>query len=163
MLNSISKLALAVLIATPLQVSAQENEGRRIAEDSFKFIAGSERGWIDQGTFLKAGGDVFAAMDYDQDLKLTLGEFLVFDIGMREVAEKAGRLDAHETAMRVVFAFWDRDGDGQVSSSEHKRSLSYDFQRADIDDNARLNLDEYISGFTVMVALRAAINPAPVE
>lgn len=142
---------------------AQDGEGRRLAEQSFTSIAGSARGWIDQGGFVNAGGDVFAAMDYDDDLKLSLSEFLVFDIGMRAVAEDAGRLDAHETAMRVVFAFWDRDGDGLVSKSEHTRSLSYDFQRADLNDDARLSLEEYVSGFTVMIALRAAINPAPVE
>jgi Ca2+-binding EF-hand superfamily protein len=102
-------------------------------------------------------------MDYDQDLKLSLSEFLVFDTGMRAVAEQAGRLDNHDTALRIVFAFWDRDGDGLVSKSEHTRSLSYDFQRADVNDDARLDLEEFTSGFTLMVALRAAINPAPVE
>ncbi|WP_298922186.1 hypothetical protein [uncultured Roseobacter sp.] len=65
--------------------------------------------------------------------------------------------------MRVVFAFWDRDGDGLVSKSEHNRSLSYDFQRADLNDDARLDLQEFKTGFAVMVAPRAAINPAPAE
>jgi Ca2+-binding EF-hand superfamily protein len=102
-------------------------------------------------------------MDIDQDLKLTLGEFLSFDVGMKPIAEKLGRLDSHETAMRVVFAFWDRNGDGQVSNSEMSRSLSYDFQRADLNDDARLTQGEFVTGFTIMVALRAAINPAPIN
>lgn len=156
-------LHLLALAALPLSSAAQDGEGRRIAEATFTQISGSERGWIDQGAFANAGGNVFAAMDYDGDLKLTLAEFLVFDAGMRAVAEDAGRLDAHETAMRVVFAFWDRNGDGMVSKTEHSRSLTYDFQRADVDDNARLTLEEFVSGFTIMVALRAAINPAPFE
>lgn len=154
----------AAMLSAATPIFAQEaSEGRRIAEAAFTNLAGSDRGWIDQGTFTNFGGDAFAAMDYDQDLKLTLGEFLVFDTGMRAVAEDAGRLDNHDTAMRIVFAFWDRDGDGLVSKSEHTRSLSYDFQRADANSDARLELEEFTSGFTLMVALRAAINPAPVE
>lgn len=158
-----SKLILAAALALPTLAAAQEGEGRKLAVAAFENIAGSDRGWIDQGGFTNFGGDAFAAMDYDQDLKLSLSEFLVFDTGMRAVAEEAGRLDNHDTAMRIVFAFWDRDGDGLVSKSEHTRSLSYDFQRADVNSDARLNLEEFTSGFTLMVALRAAINPAPVE
>ncbi len=155
-------LLMAGLLAAPV-AAQEESEGRRLAEQAFTNIAGSDRGWIDQGGFTNFGGDVFAAMDYDTDNKLTLGEFMVFDTGMRAVAEEAGRLGSHDTAMRVVFAFWDRDGDGLVSKSEHTRSLSYDFQRADINDDARLDLKEFATGFTLMVALRAAINPLPIE
>lgn len=156
--------SLVAAMATAMPVAAQEaSEGRRLAEQAFTNIAGSDRGWIDQGGFTNFGGDVFAAMDYDDDLKLTLSEFLVYDTGMRAVAEEVGRLDNHETAMRIVFAFWDRDCDGLVSKTEHTRSLTYDFQRADVNDDARLHLDEFTTGFTLMVALRAAINPAPVE
>ena len=163
MRNLLKALPLFMLTALPQNLNAQDGEGRRLSESAFENIAGSKRGWVDQGVFANAGADVFAAMDYDKDLKLTLAEFLVFDTGMRAVAEESGRLDAHETAMRVVFAFWDRDGDGLVSKSEHSRSLSYDFRRADVDANGKLTLDEFVSGFTIMVALRAAINPAPVE
>ncbi len=158
----ISSMLVTGLLAAPL-FAQEKSEGRLIAEAAFANLAGSERGWIDQGGFTNFGGDAFAAMDYDEDLKLSLSEFLVFDTGMRAVAEEAGRLDNHDTAMRIVFAFWDRDGDGFVSKSEHTRSLSYDFQRADINDDARLDLEEFTTGFTLMVALRAAINPAPVE
>ena len=156
-------LSVTAALSSPSFSIAQEGKGRLLAEQAFQNIVGSDRGWIDQGGFLNSGGDVFAAMDYDDDQKLNLGEFLFFDAGMRDVAEQAGRLEAHETAMRVVFAFWDRDGDGLVSKSEHNRSLSYDFQRADINDDAQLELEEFTNGFTLMVALRAAINPAPVE
>ena len=155
--------AAAAALSLPSHLLAQDGDGRRLAELAFTHVAGSDRGWVDQGGFLETGGHVFAAMDYDGDLKLTLGEFLFFDAGMRDLAEKADRLDAHETAMRVVFAFWDRDGNGLVSRSEHRRSLNSDFQRADINDDARLELEEFINGFTIMIALRAAINPVPVE
>jgi hypothetical protein len=37
--------------------------------------------------------------------------------------------------------------------------MSHDFRRADLDDDARLTLDEFISGFPIIVAMRAAIQP----
>jgi len=162
--HKIFTLSLAALVAVGTPLLAQEQTaGRELAQQTFANIAGSDRGWIDQGGFANFGGGVFAAMDYDGDNKLSLSEFMVFDTGMRDIAEEAGRLENHDTAMRVVFAFWDRDGDGLVSKSEHTRSLSYDFRRADINDDARLEMEEFTNGFTVMVALRAAINPAPIE
>lgn len=59
--------------------------------------------------------------------------------------------------------FWDRNGDGVISRTEHRQSLNFDFQRADTDNDALLTEDEFTGGFSVMVALRAAINPTPAE
>ena len=163
MRNFVSSLAVIAAVALPSTAFAQDGEGRRLSELVFEQIAGSPNGFLDQGGFTNHGEDVFAAMDYDQNNKVSLGEFLIFDTGMRAVAEEKGRLDSHETAMRVVFAFWDRNGDGSLGKSEMTRSLAYDFQRADQNDDARLDREEFLNGFTIMVALRAAINPAPVE
>ena len=102
-------------------------------------------------------------MDTDEDGVLSLGEFMSWDYGMLPIAQEAGREDAYDTALRVVFAFWDRDGDGVISRTEHRQSLMADFQRADTDNDALMTRDEFTSGFSIMVALRAAINPVPVE
>ncbi|MEL6465284.1 MAG: hypothetical protein AAFQ58_09975 [Pseudomonadota bacterium] len=50
-----------------------------------------------------------------------------------------------------------------ISRTEHRQSLNFDFQRADTDNDALLTEDEFTGGFSVMVALRAAINPTPAE
>ena len=142
---------------------AQDSEGRRMAEQVFDTLDTAQRGFIDQGEFMNFGGDVFFSMDTDQNGKLSLAEFLVWDIGMRPLAVEAGREAAYDTAMRVVFAFWDRNGDGEISRTEHRQSLGYDFQRADLDNDALLDREEFLGGFSVNVALRAAINPEPVE
>jgi len=102
-------------------------------------------------------------MDQDENGRLSLAEYLSWDYGMAVVAQEAGREDAYETALRVVFAFWDRNGDNAVSRTEHRQSLNFDFQRADANGDAVLTAEEFTSGFSVMVALRAAINPVPVE
>lgn len=163
MSNFLAKICLAAALVAPMTLTAETGEGRRLADQAFDHIVKSGAGFMDQGQFLNAGRDVFAAMDYEDDGIINLGEFLVFDFGMRGVAEQAGREDALETGLRVVFAFWDRDGDGNLSVSEHQRALSMDFQRADDNGDARLSKEEFMDGFTVLVAARAAINPTPVE
>lgn len=150
-------------LAAPISAFAQESEGRRLAELVFTGIDTTDRGHIDQGQFLAFGQDVFVSMDSDDSGQLSLKEFLSWDYGMRGVAEEAGREDAYETALRVVFAFWDRDGDGEISSAEQSHALKTDFRRADLNDNALLSKEEFLGGFTVIVALHAAINPTPVE
>lgn len=142
---------------------AQEGEGRRLAALTFSSLDTAERGYVDQGEFTTFGGDVFYSMDSDDDDKLSLSEFLNWDFGMRPVAIEAGREAAYETALRVVFAFWDQNGDGLITRTEHRRSMNADFRRADADNDAVLTQDEFIYGFSVMVALRAAINPVPIQ
>ncbi|MBL4812942.1 MAG: signal transduction protein [Rhodobacteraceae bacterium] len=160
---SLSKFAVIAALALPSLTLAQDTEGRRLALLAFQSIEGAERGFIDKGGFSTFGSDVFYSMDGDQDDRLSLAEFLSWDYGMLPLAEEAGRAAAYETALRVVFAFWDRDGDHFITKTEHRQSLNADFLRADSNHDATLTEDEFTTGFSVMVALRAAINPAPVE
>ena len=59
--------------------------------------------------------------------------------------------------------FWDRNGNGEITATEQRQSLIADFMRADSNNDATLDEDEFTGGMSVLVALRAAINPAPVE
>ncbi len=159
-------LACSLAISAALSGSAfaeDITEGRRLAKLAFASVDGDDRGYIDQGQFRSFGGDVFYSMDADENDLLSLGEFLAWDYGMAPLAEEMGRKDAYETALRVVFAFWDRNGDGNIAPREHLLSLGADFKRADADGDALLTEDEFTGGFSVMVALRAAIAPVPVE
>lgn len=71
--------------------------------------------------------------------------------------EELGREEPYVTASKIVFAFWDGDGDGGLTAREFRTSISHDFRRAELDDDARLTRDEFISGFPIIVAMRAAI------
>ncbi|WP_136439449.1 signal transduction protein [Pacificoceanicola onchidii] len=154
---------LIAALAAPVGALAQSSEGRDLAKLAFRSVDNAERGYIDQGEFTNFGSDVFVSMDFDENDKLSLDEFLSWDFGLDQVAEKAGRAEAYETALRVVFAFWDRDGDNQITRTEHRRSLLADFARADANDDAVLTEKEFLLGFSVNVAARAAINPPPAE
>ncbi len=161
-----TKLITGILIAAlaaPAGALAQSSEGRDLAKLAFQSVDQADRGYIDQGEFTTFGGDVFFSMDSNENNKLSLSEFLAWGFGMEMVAEEAGRADAYETAMRVVFACWDRNGDNEISRTEHRQSLLADFRRADTDNDAVLTEEEFLLGFSVNVAARAAINPPPAE
>lgn len=156
-------LACATLILASSAFAEEKTEGRLLAELAFDSVDSEGRDFIDMGEFTNFGMSVFAGMDYDDNDKITLKELMDWDIGMKPIAEQAGRIAAYETALRVVFAFWDRNGDGDISKTEHRQSMASDFRRADGDSNAILTKEEFTTGYSVMIAMRAAINPAPVE
>jgi len=159
MKRSLLTLALAAGLALPGAATAQENEGRRLAGLAFGSIDARDRGYVDMGEFTNFGADVFFSMDGNEDGKLTIDEFMAWDYGMALVAEDRDRVEAYETALRVVFAFWDRNGDGEISRMEHRQSLVFDFRRADTNDDVLLTEGEFTSSCSVMVALRAALDP----
>ncbi len=154
---------LIAALAAPTAALAQTSEGRDLARLAFTSVDQADRGYIDQGEFTTFGSDVFVSMDYNGNDRLSLGEFLTWGFGMEQVAEEAGRAEAYETAMRVVFAFWDRNGDNEITRTEHRQSLLTDFRRADTNNDAVLTEEEFLLGFSVNVAARAAINPPPAE
>lgn len=151
-------LALAISAATPL-FAQDSNEGKNLANLAFDSLDTTGRGFIDIGEFQNFGSDVFVSMDYDDNQKINLEEFLSWDFGMRPIAIERGLENSYDTALKVVFAFWDRNGDQQISRTEHRRSLNRDFQRADLDGDATLSKAEFLGGFSVMVAIRAALVP----
>ncbi|GAB5512045.1 MAG: hypothetical protein Rhims3KO_34460 [Hyphomicrobiales bacterium] len=157
-------LAAAAVLSMPLTSLADEpNEGLRLAQLSFASMDGSDRGYVDMSEYLRYGVDVFVSMDQDESGGIDLPEFMDWDFGMSFVAEDRDAVPAYETALRVVFGFWDRNGDGMITSAEHGQSLVLDYQRADTDRDGKLTEEEYLSGFSVMVALRAALNPEPLN
>lgn len=135
------------------------SEGSQLAELSFEAVDRSENGFIDMGESHNFGGDVFVSMDADENDRLSEGEFLDWGYGFENLAEDHDKELAYRTALRVVFSFWDRDGDGEISRAEHRISVNRDFQRADLDGDALLSQAEFLGGFSVMVAIRVALKP----
>jgi len=163
-LHHLPRMLFALFAAIPSVVHGQDIgdlgvEGRKVGETIFATMDASGLGKIHLGDVERFRGSVFAGMDFDQDGTVTYEEFRSWDPGFLAVAEDVGRGEAHTTASRIVFAFWDRDGDGDLTEREMRFAMSADFRRADLDDDAFLTRDEFIGGFPIMVAMRAAIRP----
>lgn len=134
-------------------------EGRAVAETIFASMDTPNRGTINMGDIEGFRDSAFAGMDYNDDRKVTYAEFSAWDPGFARIAAELGRAEAYTTASKIIFAFWDRDGDGDLTEREMRTAMAADFRRADLDDDALLTRAEFIGGFPIMVAMRAAIRP----
>ncbi len=150
----------ALLLAVPATAMAQSDAstpGRELAELIFGSIEGNPEGTANIGEFVNFGQDIFVSMDYDDSGSVDTKEFTDWDFGFNFVAEDAGQNRAYETAQKILFAIWDHDADGQISRTEYHKSMVSDFRRADTNDDAFLTRDEFLSGYVINLAYRAAI------
>lgn len=150
----VSVLGLALTAAHAQQKSA----GRALAELTFQMVDEKQKGFVDQGDMELLRSQIFTSADADENQSISLEEFLVWDFGFANIVAEQGKEQAYNSALRVVFSFWDRDGDGGISQTEHRKAMIADFNRADLDDNAVLNEKEFLSGLSILVAVRAVLN-----
>jgi len=134
-------------------------EGKLIGETIFKGMDTGNKGFVHMGDIEAFRESSFLAMDYDDNAQVTYREFAEWDPGFARVAAEVGRSDAYTTASKIIFAIWDRDGDGEMTQREMRLAINADFHRADQDGDALLTMDEFVQGFPIMIAMRAAIRP----
>ncbi|MGB0958970.1 MAG: hypothetical protein ACPGVK_01865 [Halocynthiibacter sp.] len=151
-------LTLPLAIATGATADTKQ-EGRDLAALSFESIDTAQRGYVDLGEILGQRDAVFVSMDADDSGKITEDEFTSWGYGFQTLAQDEDKELAYLTALRVVFGFWDRNHDGNLTEAEHRKAVTTDFQRADVNGDAILNAEEFFNGFSVMSAIRTALKP----
>lgn len=151
-------IAIAMAVTTTANAE-QTSEGRALAELSFESIDKANKGYLDQGDMEVARKDIFTSMDSDDSNSLERSEFLNWGYGFQNIAEDENKQLAYDTALKVVYSFWDRDGDGKITPTEHRKAVMADFNRADLNGNAVLEKREFLRSFSVLVAIRAALKP----
>lgn len=148
--------ALAML-ASAAHAQEQKTEGRLTAELTFASIDQDAKGFLHLGDLEAFRSDVFVSMDTDNNGKLTYNEFRAWDPGFSYIAERDGKMEAYDTAIRIVFGFWDRNKNGEITESEMRFAMNTDFRRADLNGDSILSEAEFLEGFAIIVAIRAAI------
>lgn len=161
-----NKTILALMTGAAMVFSAQtaafskdEPEGKQLAQLGFEAIDRGGKGFVHMGDMEAFRAEVFISMDGDENNAISRDEFMQWDYGFIEVAAQNDAQIAYRTALKVIFALWDRDGNGALTPSEHRHAINADFRRADLDGNAILNEREFLGGFSMMVALRVALKP----
>jgi len=150
--------SVVIVIAQALPGYTQETSpGKDLAELSFISVDQNQDGFVDKTESDQFGEDVFVSMDFDDSGQLSEEEFLNWGYGFQTYAEEQKKELAYNTALRVVFSFWDRDGNGEISRPEQSWAALHDFERADLDNDDLLSPDEFLGGFSIMVAIRAAL------
>ncbi len=163
MKKSISLFAILSSLTFAWPVSAADNDWKELSGLAFQTIDSDGNESVTLSEFSNFGEGVFVSMDGDGSGSLSFGEFFNWGFGMHNAAEDTGKSDAFKTSMRVVYALWDRDADNQVTVSEYKQSLDFEFIRADLDRDRSLTEEEYLAGFSIVVAAQAAIHPQSIS
>ncbi|MEM1284313.1 MAG: EF-hand domain-containing protein [Pseudomonadota bacterium] len=157
-------LALCSAVATGPSIAQTSSDepgiaGRMLAETIFDAMDVNDRGSIHLAEIDSFNGSVFAGMDYDENRRISLDEFSQWDPGFQPIAEELGRGEAYVTAQKIMFAFWDRDGSGELNEAEMDYATRADFRRADANDDGLMTKDEFFEGYPVVIAMRATIRP----
>lgn len=135
----------------------EKTPGRELSELIYGSMQEDPLGAIDIGEFVKFGNDIFVSMDSNDNGAIDFGEFTEWDFGFNFIAKDEGQRHAYEAAQKILFSFWDHNSNGEITKSEYHKSMVSDFGRADIDDDAFLTRDEFLNGYVINVAYRAAI------
>ena len=151
-------LSACLISAVPLMATADETPGQELAELIFDSIGDDPDAAIDMGAFVDFGRDIFVSMDFDESGSVNMQEFTDWDFGFNFIAEDEGQAHAYRVAQHILFATWDHDGNGDISGSEYHKSMVWDFRRADLDNDAFLTRGEFLTGYIVISAYRAAIS-----
>ena len=150
--------AMLLALASPAMAQSDAaTPGRELAEVIYGTIEGDPSVGIDMGEFISFGQNIFVSMDYDESGSVNLEEFTNWDFGFNFIAQDGGQERAYQTAQKVIFAMWDHNADGEITKGEYQKSMVWDFRRADVDDDAFLTKDEFLRGYIVNVAYRAAL------
>lgn len=157
--RTLSALAALCCIAVPAKADENRTMGQAASKLVFASIDTQGKGYAHMGDLEQFRQSVFVSTDADNDGRITYAEFEAWNPGFDDVALAEGRPEAITTAKRIIFSLWDRNADNILSQSEHRFSVMSDFQRADSDDDGTLTENEFLAGFSMIVALRAAIRP----
>jgi Ca2+-binding EF-hand superfamily protein len=157
-IRSIVYVAAFCILGTSALANAEENLAvKEIEEGAFASIDTLNRGYVTIGALSRYRNLVFASMDANNDNRVSLQEYLEWGFGGSLIAEEAGKMDAYTAARKVIFFYRDRDGDEQLTEAEFRVSTINDFRRADLNNNGRLEKDEFTKQFAEFGALRFAV------
>jgi len=151
-------LVVSCLGATSVAAVAEEKMSvKQIEEMGFAAIDTGNRGSLNTGAITAYMNLVFASMDSNDDKKVTIEEYMDWDLGASLIAEEAGKKDLYTAAKKIIFFYRDGDGDGSLTETEYRNSILRDFRRADRNGDGLLSKEEFSQQFTEIAALRAAL------
>lgn len=157
-IRSIVCVAAFCILGTSALANAEENLAvKEIEEGAFASIDKENRGYVTIGDLSRYRNLVFASMDANNDNRVSLQEYLDWGVGGGLIADEAGKIDIYTAARKVIFFYRDRDGDEQLTQAEFRDSTLRDFRRADLNNNGRLEKDEFTQQFAEFGALKFAL------
>ena len=163
--NPASGVTATRKIMVAMMAACEGNPGLMAADA----LAHLQFGDIDTDRDGLATGDEFTAysdlvmvsMDSDGSGDLSEQEFTSWGFGMQNLADAAGTRQGYNTALRVIFDYWDHDNDAAISAAELSGASMSSFAYADTSGDAMLDEAEFRDNVLLNIALRTALTGSP--
>ncbi len=152
----------AMAAAWAAAAAAQDiSPAEELARQQFRDIDADHDGLATAGEFASYADLVMVSMDSDESGDLTEQEFTSWGFGMQNLADAAGTRQGYDTALRVVFDYWDRDNDAAISTGELSGASVSSFAYADTSGDLMLDQAEFTDNFLLNIVLRTALTATP--
>ncbi len=150
---------------TAMMAACEGNPGLLAADAlahlQFRDIDADHDGLATGDEFTAYSDLVLVSMDSDGSGDLSEQEFTSWGFGMQNLADAAGTRQGYDTALRVIFDYWDHDNDAAISAGELSDASMSSFAYADTSGDAMLDEAEFTDNFLLNIALRNALTAAP--
>lgn len=147
--------ALISMISAPAMAIDGELEYLNLI--AFQSVDANEDGTVSRREVDHFRELVMLSMDANGDEKVTLREYMEWDMGWIELARDRNKLAQYRKARADVFEFWDRNGDGNLSPSEQTLSQARDFYTASEGSNEPMDLETFSGRLRIMAAMNEAV------
>jgi Ca2+-binding EF-hand superfamily protein len=114
-----------------------------LAQLQFRDIDSNDDGLTTSDEFTAYSDLVMVSMDSDGNGDLSEQEFTSWGFGMQNLADAAGTRQGYDTALRVIFDYWDHDNDAAISAAELGDASMSSFAYADTSGDAMLDEAEF--------------------
>lgn len=150
-------LALGLFASSSSFAAQKTSEAKELAEMSFESARRDNKDHITLVEVEEFRNSLFLSMDQNDSNSLSFDEYFEWDYGFKLIAEQQGKQKEYLTALKIIFALWDLNGDQSLTNEEHKAAMVTDFKRSDLNNNAKLEKSEFLGAFSINIALRAAL------
>lgn len=133
----------------PVPVQTLENIAASIDATNDGVVAAAEHRDFTEVAFL--------SMDSDESYTIDGDEFFAWDMGFAHLADERGKASAYAQAKLDVFAVWDGDGDGVISSAEAREQALWEFTNADADGDGQVNARDLAIGSPTFATLLSVV------
>ena len=163
LLGAVIPLVMAAAWATWASEAAAQDRplGTQLTQLQFRDIDADHNGLATAVEFTAYGDLSMVSMDSDGSGDLSEQEFISWGFGMHTLADATGTRQGYDTALRVIFDYWDHDNDAEISAGELSDASMSSFAYADISGDAMLDEAEFRDNFLLNIALRSALTAAP--
>jgi hypothetical protein len=152
-------------LMTAMMAACEGNPGLLAADAlahlQFRDIDADHDGLATADEFTAYSDLVLVSMDSDGSGDLREQEFTSWGFGMQNLADAAGTRQGYDTALRVIFDYWDRDNDAAISAAELSDASMSSFAHADTGGDAMLDEAEFRDNVLLNIALRTALTGSP--